>query len=289
MTRTVYLNGRFVSEPEAMVSISDGGWLHGAGLFETMRAQSGRVFRLESHMRRLLGSAAKLLRPIDQTQLPTPVDFKVLMDHNELAEARLRMTVTAGAVRTGPEEEPEPELNICVTASELTAYPDEMYRQGIGVIVCGFRQSPTDPLAGHKTTSYLARLLALREAQSARRIEALWFTTNNELAEGSVSNVFIVSGGRLRTPSLDTPVLPGIARGAVIEAAGDAGIEVDEGALTIDSLLDADEVFLTNTIMQVMPVIAVERHTIGDGKVGAMTRSLSEAFCDLVRKECRQS
>lgn len=288
MTPTVYINGGFVPESEATVSVADGGWLHGAGLFETMRAENSRVFRLESHMRRLMNSAAKLLRPIDQSRLPSPDDLRSLMDHNELVKARLRMTVTAGATRADISDDAEPEPNICVTASKLTTYPGEMYNHGIGVIVCGFRQSPADPLAGHKTTSYLSRLLALREARSARCIEALWFTTDNHLAEGSISNVFVVSGEKLRTPSLATPVLPGIARAAVLEIAADAGIEIEEGQLTVDDLLDADEVFLTNTIMQMMPVIAVEKHTIADGKIGTMTKTLSEALRDLVKKECSQ-
>ncbi len=154
------------------------------------------------------------------------------------------------------------------------------------VMVSTFRQSPDDPIAGHKTTAYLPRLLALREAQHARCMEAIWFTTGNTLAEGSISNVFTVRDDMLSTPPLDTPVLPGIARGVVLELAARLGLKAREAALTIDDLLDADEVFLTNAIMQVMPVVRVEMHDIGKGTVGPVAKRLGEAYREVVRKEC---
>ena len=155
-----------------------------------------------------------------------------------------------------------------------------MYEQGVRVALCDFRTSPSDPLAGHKTTCYLPRLLGLRAANAKDCFEALWFTTQNHLAEGCISNVFVVSGGVLRTPPLTTPVLPGIARGIVIELARGSGLEVRENTLTGNDLLDADEVFLTNSIMQIMPVIAVERHDIGTGRPGALTQRLGQAYRD---------
>jgi branched-chain amino acid aminotransferase len=286
VTSFVYFNREFLPESEAKVGIDDGGWLHGAGLFETMRAEDGRIFRLESHMERLMCSAEKLLRPIPREDLPSVDDLHGLLERNELKTARVRMTVSAGSMRIGPEAD-EAGLNVCVTASKLTAYPSKMYESGIDVIICGFRQSPTDPLVGHKTTAYLPRLLALREAQRARCLEAIWFTTSNQLAEGSISNVFVVSKGVLKTPPLHTPVLPGIARRVVLEIARRVGLEMQECTLTINDLLDADEVFLTNTIMQVMPVVRVEKHTIGDGHVGPLAKRLRKEYVKLVREECR--
>jgi branched-subunit amino acid aminotransferase/4-amino-4-deoxychorismate lyase len=288
MTRYVHLNGELVPEADAHVGIDDGGWLHGAGLFETMRAENGRIFRLESHMERLMRSAAKLLRPVDREQLPGESDFRTLLERNELTTARVRLTVSAGSMRAEPEAD-EPGLTVCVTASELLPYPDKLYETGIDVVLADFRQSPSDPLAGHKTTSYLPRLLALRKAQRVRCMEAIWFTTNNHLAEGSISNVFIIREGVLKTPPLDTPVLPGIARGVVLEIARRDGLAAEECPLTINDLLDADEVFLTNTIMQVMPVIRIERHGLGDGRVGPATRRLRESYVGLVLEECHCS
>jgi len=126
----------------------------------------------------------------------------------------------------------------------------------------------------------------LREAQRARCIEALWFTTKNTLAEGCISNVFIVRGGILRTPPLDTPVLPGITRGVVLELAQRNEIEAKEEPLGVHDLLDADEVFITNSIMRIMPVVRVEKSEIGGARVGEMTRRISAAYRELVKTEC---
>ena len=117
-------------------------------------------------------------------------------------------------------------------------------------------------------------------------MEAIWFTTNNQLAEGSISNVFLVRKGILKTPPLDTPVLPGIARSVVLEIARRDGLEVQERPLTVDDLLDADEVFLTNTIMQVMPVIRVEKRGIGKGGVGPVAGRHRREYEKHVREEC---
>lgn len=288
MALYVFLNGEFLRESDARVSVYDGGWLHGAGLFETMRAENGRVLRLESHVTRLRESAARLLRPLERFELPSPANFLELLERNQLTHARVRLTVTAGPVPATAESD-QPGLTVCVTAAPLAPPPLELFPKGVRVMICSFRQSATDPLAGHKTTAHLSRLLGLQEAQRAQCAEALWFTTRNHLAEGCITNVFLVRDGVLQTPPLDTPVLPGIARGMVLELARNMGMESRERTLAIDDLLDADEVFLTNVILQVMPVTGVEKRDIGNGHVGEMTRKLGDAYRDLVRTECNQT
>jgi len=287
VSAVAFFNGRLLAEDDAAVSIFDGGWLHGAGLFETMRAERSRVFRLEKHIERLRRSAEKLLRPMERAALPSAADFAELLDRNGLAGARVRLTVSAGPMRGIADDCPEA-LTVCGTAAPMSNYPAKFYETGIQVIVCPFKQSASDPTVGHKTTGYLPRLVGLREAQKAHCTEALWFNEKNELAEGSISNVFLVRGDVLTTPPLETPVLPGLTREAVIQLAGERGIRTKECALTIHDLLDADECFLTNTIMEVMPVIRVERRDIADGKVGPTTRQLRDAYRGLVVKECAE-
>ena len=128
--------------------------------------------------------------------------------------------------------------------------------------------------------------MALRRAQQLGLIESLWFTTDNLLAEGCISNVFVVKGGIVKTPPIDTPVLPGVTRAAVIEVAGAGGIPVEERPLTINDLLEADEVFLTSTTMEVMPVARIEKHTIADDRPGPISRRLLQLFRELVAREC---
>lgn len=287
MTATVYLNGAFVSEQEAHVSVYDGGWLHGAGLFETMRAEGGQVFQLEPHLERLRHSANVILTPMERSDLPDEKIFRELLERNGLKEARVRLTVSAGSMRETDEGDVR-RLTVCATASPLSGYPAELYDRGVNAAVCDYRQSISDPLAGHKSTAYLPRLLGLRQAQQKRCLEAIWFTTGNELAEGSISNVFVVHGGVLKTPPLDTPVLPGIARGVVLQIASDCGIQCEQCPLSIDDLLDADEVLLTNAIMQVIPVVRVEKHEIGQGRVGAIGKRLYQEYRKRVQQECGQ-
>ncbi len=285
MTATIFLNGSFLPQERATIDVFDGGWLHGAGLFETMRAENGCVFRLESHLDRLRRSAEKLLHPIEREELPSADQFRELLHRNELQDARIRLTVSSGSVKSAGASG-VPSLTICATCSELFSYPPQMYNEGVSVTVSRYLQSPRDPLAGHKTTCYFGRLIALRDAQQHRCLEAIWFTTEHLLAEGSISNIFLVKDEVLKTPARDTPVLAGIARDAILEIARNQRIDFVETRLTIDDLLGADEVFLTNSIMQVMPVIRVEKHDVGGGKPGAMTQRLSQAFRELVEQEC---
>ena len=157
------------------------------------------------------------------------------------------------------------------------------------VILCPFRQNPNDPTCGHKTTNYFSRMIALNHAHQKRAAEALWFTVDNRLAEGCVSNVFLVKDSVLYTPPIYTPVLAGVARKAVCQIAFKDSIKLVEKGLSIDDVLGADEIFMTNVIMQVMPIIKVEKHVVSDGQVGPMAKDLKKKFGQLIEEECRTS
>lgn len=278
MSEKIYLNGQLVSGGQASVPITNPAFLHGVGLFETVRAYNGKPFRLAEHVARLRKSAERFNMPVTGAldQISGAVDDVLLA--NQLQNARIRITVTP----PGSTDEPD-QFMLLVRAEATTGYPSELYENGMTVCVQNeFRQSAQDPLAGHKTTSYFPRLLALRDAQDKRCGEALWFTPTNLLAEGCMTNVFLVREGKLLTPPLDTPVLPGVTRATVLELAGQQGIKTEERACTIEDLLKSDEVFLTNAIMEVMAVTLVERHKVGDQKIGPITRELADAYKELV-------
>ncbi len=286
MAEHVWLNGTLVSADEAHVGVFDAAFLHGAGLFETMRAYAGKVFRLEAHLARLERSAEALgINPgIDRSDLRDAVSS--VLKANSLTEARVRLTVTAGPVRADDESGDRPHSTVLITAAALEACPERNRRKGMTVLISPFVQSRFDPLCGHKCTSYFARLLALRQAQQNRCDEAIWFTTDKLLAEGCITSVFLVKADVLKTPPLDTPVLPGITRQVVIELAQSRGITVQQAPLTINDLLDADEVFVTNSVIEIVPVCRVERHAIGDEKPGKLTRLMAEAYRQQVAQEC---
>ena len=282
MPEQVFLNDKLIDIGKAHISATDSGFLYGAGLFETMRSRNGVVFALEDHLDRLFSSAGALSinNPFDKKYLTDSI-YSVLQA-NKLSDARLRLTLTNGPMS----ESEQRKATLLITATKLQPYPAEYYKKGVMVILSASRQNPFEPTCGHKTTSYFSRMIMLNSAHQKRAAEALWFTTDNRLAEGCVSNVFLVKDSVIYTPSIETPVLAGIARKTVCEIARTNSIKLAEKDLNIDDVLGADEIFLTNVIMQIMPVAAVEKHTVGDGQVGAMTKRLQISFNELVEKQC---
>lgn len=276
----VYLNGRLVAAEQATVSVFDSGFLHGGTAFTTMLARNGVVFRLGRHIERLMGTVELLGFRCDATaEELTGATYDVLKA-NELRDARMRITLSPGSTKGG-------EPTTVVTAEPLPEYPAEWYTKGISVVVTSYKQAVGDPTFGAKTGCYFPRVLARQEAASKGAEEALWFTPDNRLAEACFCNVFIVLEGVVRTPPRDTPVLPGIVREAVLELCRRDGIEAAaEGPLTVKEMLAAEEMFLTSSTMGIRPVVLIERHTVGEGRCGELTKKLMDAYRGLVEVEC---
>lgn len=275
---TVYLNGRWVPEDEARVSVFDMGLQLGVGLFETLRTYGGRTFRLGDHVDRLLASAAALRVPLglERGQFAEAVEGTIA--RNGPGELRVRLTVTPGRRGSGTAAPAEPVPTTVVTAAPLEPYPAGFYTDGIAATVADVRQNETDPTARHKTLQYFTRLAALETARRHGAAETLFFNTTRHLACGAISNVFLHKEGVLVTPDADSGLLPGITRKAVLELAAAAGITTEERPVTIQELLAAGEVFLTNSVMELVPVVRIERHTVGGGKPGPVAGRLLEAY-----------
>ena len=281
----IFLNDKIIDIDKACLSVTDSGFLYGAGLFETMRSYNGTVFALEDHLDRLFSSADALSIIIDYDRKYITDAIYNLLQANSLTDARLRLTVSSGPMSLSEEKK---QATLLITATQLQLYPKEYYEKGVLVVLCPYRQNPNDPTCGHKTTSYYPRMLALQTAHQKMAAEALWFTVDNRLAEGCVSNVFLVKDAIVYTPPLYTPVLAGIARKTVCRLALKKSIELAEKDLTIDDVLGADEIFLTNVIMQVMPVVQVEKHTVGQGTVGPLTKNILNIFQEFVENQCSE-
>ena len=277
------MNDRLVDIEKAGVSVSDSGFLYGAGLFETMRGCNGVVFALKDHLDRLLFSASALSIEHSYHRKYITEAIYELLKANKLRDARLRLTLTAGPMT---QDEEKRQATLLITATKFQPYPAEYYKNGVLVVLCPFRQNTAEPVYGHKTTNYFSRMIALKHAHQKRAAESLWFTVDNRLAEGCISNVFLVKDSVLYTPPIKTPVLAGVARKTVCEIALKDSVKLVEKDLFISDVLGADEVFLTNVIMQVMPVNRVEKHTVGSGQVGPMTKKLGKRFDELVKSEC---
>ncbi len=282
MGEKVFLNSKVINAEKAQVSARDSGFLYGAGLFETMQCRNGVVFALTDHLDRLFYSARKLqIKNIYDKKYIADAVYETLGD-NKLSDARIRLTLTNGDV--GLSENPISTL--LITATKFQGYPPEYYEKGIGVILSSIKQNATDPTTGHKTTNYFSRLLALDAARKAGAVEALFFTTDNKLAEGCISNVFLVKDSVLYTPPIEAGILAGIARKTVCLLALKNSLALVEQDLFVSDLLGAEEVFVTNVIMQVLPVTVIEKHQIGDGKPGALTKKLAELFEEEVKVQC---
>lgn len=293
---TVFLNGRLLTPKEASVSAFDAALQHGVALFETMSATQSqgrtRVFRIEEHLERLLDSAAELGLSAS-LRAPALADaVRRTVEASGLPRARVRLTITGGdlnllASKTGAEP------TILIVAQPATEYPPEMYERGSMVTLADLKANPLDPLAGHKTVNYWGRLRELRAAAERKAGEALVFQVTNHLAGGCVSNAFLVQGGELLTPiargeeangapgsgvAMPSPVLPGVTRGWVMEWAQRRHLRVSRRMITISDVLGSDEVFLTNSSWGVMPVVRVEKHEVGTGEVGEVTREALESW-----------
>lgn len=285
MTDKVFLNDKLVDNDKAGVSVTDSGLLYGAGLFETMRSHNGVVFSLKDHLDRLFFSARSLsINNTYSREYITDAIYKVL-ETNKLTEARLRLTLTGGPMS---ESEENRRATLLIAATKLQTYPSEYYSNGILVVLSPFRQNTAEPIYGHKTTSYFSRIIALKSAHQKGAAEALWFTVDNRLAEGCISNVFLVKDSVLYTPPIETPVLAGVSRKTVCETALKNSVELVEKDLYISDLLEADEIFLTNVIMQIMPISSVEKHTVGNGKPGPLTKKLQVKFDECIKNSCRK-
>ena len=299
---TLWINGDFKDDADAGISLRDSGLLHGAGVFTTMRAYRGKVFRLAQHLRRLRDSCDALFIPLQHKDEALAAVISEILQRNTLSDARVRLTVTRGAVTQDPLHGMRLDPTAFLTAAPLEAYPREYYERGMTVILLDEQKAnPYDLQAGHKTLNYFSRLAALRAATQRQAGEALWFNVHNFLQSGSIANVFLVEKGVLVTPPTQvelrdpalanaTPyprsnVLPGITRGAVMEIARAGGIEVSTTAVDVNRLLAADELFLSNSIMGIMPVCRIERKPLGEDKPGEITRRLSAAYAEMVERE----
>jgi len=278
----VFLNGRFVERGEAAAPALDRGLLYGYGLFETMRSYGGRVFRLEEHYRRLCEGAAVL-------DLPPPAfaldDLRVAIDallrENGLADAYLRLTVTAGPAPDDGGASP----SVLLVARPLSGYPPALYRRGMATVTGSSRRNEASSLSRVKSLNYLDNLLAREEARRKGADEAILLNTRGLVAEGSASNVFLVGSEGILTPGIDSGALPGITRATVIELAPAAGLPCAECDVKAATLAGAAEAFLTNSIMGVMPLTRLDGRAVGGGGPGPATMAISRLYDQAVARE----
>lgn len=280
----VYLNDIFVREEDARVSVFDRGFLYGDGLFETMRAYDGCIFRLNRHLQRLLNGCSflKIDLPLSAGELEDALYRLIRM--NKLRNARIRLTVTRGTGGLGIDVRGCKSPTVVISSREYHPHPDELYRDGVSIGISSrlsCRMAPDN--ASLKSLNFIENILVRAEAKEGE-FEMVMKSRDGYITEGTVSNIFFVKDGVLLTPSLEAGILRGITRDTVIEISGMLGIPLREGLFGEDELLSADEVFLTNTVIGIMPVRSVDGRGFRSGEI---TGRIMGEYRRMVEEESR--
>lgn len=281
----IYLNGQLVGKEQAMVSVFDHGLLYGDGVFEGIRVYGGKVFLLKDHIDRLYESAKAIRLEIPISPAAMIQATKDTVAANGITDGYVRLVVTRGAGSLGLDIRRTSNPQIIIIADTITLYPAEIYENGMHLITAStIRNHPAALPARIKSLNYLNNILAKIEGTDAGTVEALMLNHKGEVAECTGDNIFILKNGVLKTPSPDAGILEGITRNAVLQLAGEAGIPTQETTLIRHDLYVADEMFLTGTAAEVVPVVSLDGRKIGDGKPGPITRRLLELFHEFTRK-----
>lgn len=275
----IYLNDRFVDQKEAVVSVFDHGFLYGDGVYETLRSYGGCFFMLRPHLARLQRSARLI-----GLELPIPLDewsplLSEALDRNGLTDAHLRITVSRGEGELGLDPALCRRPTLVIMARPLARYPDHLFQEGVSLAIVTVRRNLITALSPQiKSLNFLNNILAKREAARAGVFDALMLNAEGLLTESTTSNLFFVREGRLHTPSVDCGILDGITREVVLTLAREAGIQTEEGRYPAELLARAEEAFLTNTSMEIMPVGTIDRQPVGAGRPGPLTLKLRDLF-----------
>lgn len=271
------LDGRPLTE--GGVSSFDRGFLYGDGVFEVLRTYGGQPWRLEEHLGRLALAARRvgITVPISNARWIAEVQ-DVLRARPDRSESVLRLTLTRGVGPPGIDPALASVPTRLTLATPLLAPAPTLYQRGLRATVLTVdRATPRDgvlSLAGVKSSNYQLHILALREARLRGYDDALLFSTDGALIEATAANVFLVSDGALLTPSLDSGPLPGITRAEVLSVATELGLATSSVRLAAHDVWTADEVFLTSSVRELIPIVWVDDHEVGDGAPGAITRKL---------------
>jgi branched-chain amino acid aminotransferase len=279
----IYLNDRFVKEEDAVVSVFDHGFLYGDGIYETIRSYGSRIFMRDQHLARLRRSAGAigLTIPIPEHRWPDLLHEAMTRNDvgHERIDAYLRITISRGAGDIGLDPALCPTPTVVIMTKPLHPPPPEQYRVGVKLIVARTRRNLPSALSPQiKATNFLNNILAKREAIAADAFDSILLNWESHLTECTVSNLFFVRAGRLCTPALACGLLDGITRDIVIALAHEKQIPVDEGHFGIEAIHKADECFITNTSLEVMPVTRVDGQPVGSGTPGLLTQQLHTYF-----------
>lgn len=282
----VYLDGKFVDESDAKVSVFDHGLLYGDGVFEGIRLYDGNVFRLDEHLERLEYSAKAILLPLPLSRAELSRLTCEACRVNGLKDGYIRLVVTRGPGDLGLAPWLCPKPTLFIIASRISLYPKEHYDNGLAIVTVPTRRiGPAAIPPTVKSLNYLNNILGKIEARQAGALEGIMLNDQGYVAECTAENIFTVHKGALITPAASQGALKGVTRGTIIDIAAELGITLRETDMTRYDIWCSDECFLTGTGAEVIPVVKLDGREIGDGRPGPVTKRILDSFHKRVRIE----
>ena len=276
---TVYINGLFTPLSNAKISILDRGFCYGDGLFETLRASNGKIFYIEQHIDRFFESIQQILIELPMTRLELTKVVQETLARNKYKNAIIRLLVTRGDTQSNIQIDSKNHPTLVINIRPYTPLPKAAYKKGIRIMLFQERANLINGLKRRlKSCNYLSNVLIKELSNRKNYMEGVVVDPDFGVTEGTTSNIFIVEQGQLKTPPLSPFVLAGITRQVVLEIARDQRIPFAEEQITADELISADEVFITNSCIEILPVTQVDSNLIGHKKPGILTRFIHDEF-----------
>lgn len=280
----IYLNGKLVDRDKAVISVYDHGFLYGDGVFEGLRFYNRKIFKLREHLERLYDSARHIALVIPQEFAALASDTQACVAASGMDDGYIRLVVSRGEGNLGLDPRSCPKPTVIIIADGIKLYPAEMYELGMEVVTAATIRNHPDALDPRvKSLNYLNNILAKLEANRAGVPEAVMLNHLGHVAECTADNIFVVKHGVVSTPARHSGILDGVTRRTVLDLAVSLAIPCREETLTRHDLFTADEMFLTGTGAEIIPVTKVDARPIGSGKPGPVTARLREAYHKLVR------
>jgi branched-chain amino acid aminotransferase len=283
----IYIDGKFYEKEDARISVFDHGVLYGDGVFEGIRAYNGKIFKLDEHLRRLYDSARAITLSIPPSLKEMEKAVIETLKANGLKDAYIRLIVTRGEGDLGLDPRKCPKPSVIVIAGKIELYPESLYAKGLDLVTVSTKRNISEALNPCiKSLNYLNNIMAKIEANRANAPEAIMLNKDGYVAECTGDNIFVLMGKTLVTPPCWAGALDGITRGTVMDLARTKlKIGVREDLFTPYNIYTADEVFLTGTAAEVIPVTKVDDRVIGNGKPGPVTKKLISEFRNLTERE----
>ncbi len=280
----IYIDGKFYAKDDAKISVFDHGLLYGDGIFEGIRAYNGRVFLLREHLERLYDSAKAILLTIPMTIDELQEATLETCRRSKIQNGYIRLVVTRGTGDLGLSPDKCPKATIFIIAATIQLYPEKYYREGLKVNTAATQRiSPAALSPAVKSLNYLNNIMAKIEGNQAGAQESIMLNHEGYVAECTGDNIFVIKKGEVFTPPIHAGALGGITRRVAFDLCRTLGKEIKELQLTRYDLFVADEIFLTGTGAELVPVADVDGRKIGEGKPGPMTMQLMEKFRHLTQ------